>query len=174
MRCGGAGAHRTARAAISARARRKKIVVTGRLTWSAGERDGERLSALERAAFGDQSWGEESVRGSFDAPGVRVLLTGQSQMSPDGFAIWRAAAGEAELLSIGVDPGARRRGVGAFLLRAVLKAAGEAGAQTVFLEVAAGNIGARTLYDRLGFSQSGRRKAYYRNGADALIMRKRL
>jgi len=137
--------------------------------------DADTLVALEAEIFAARSWGEDEIRGAFDAPGVRVVL-GVRHHNEDlcGFAIWRAAADEAELLTLGVAHRQRRQGVAGALLQAVCAAAQEAGAQTLFLEVDADNDAAIALYERDNFQRAGRRKAYYRDGADALIMRRNL
>ncbi len=140
----------------------------------AGNADASLLAALERAAFGEKGWGETGLSGGFDAPGVEILLGGLPDAPPDGFAIWRALPGEAELLSIGVAPKAQRNGLGAAMLAVVIDAARRAGAGVMHLEVDAGNHAALALYARAGFEETGLRKAYYRSGADAALFSKRL
>lgn len=76
--------------------------------------------------------------------------------------------GEAEVRTIGVDPGHRRRGLGALLLDDLLSAAGR---RRVLLEVRVDNTAARTLYASRGFVPLGVRRGYYQpSGADALVM----
>jgi ribosomal-protein-alanine N-acetyltransferase len=91
-------------------------------------------------------------------------------VSPDGFALGRAAADEAELFAIAVMPAARRRGAGAALLAAWERAAAAKGAQQLFLEVAEDNLPARGLYARSGWVEAGRRRGYYGPGRDALVL----
>jgi ribosomal-protein-alanine N-acetyltransferase len=82
-------------------------------------------------------------------------------------------AGEAELLTIAVDPAHRRQGLGRTLVEAFLAEARQRGAETAFLEVAEDNTAARTLYTAAGFTQTGRRKGYYRGAGrvvDAILM----
>ena len=99
-------------------------------------------------------------------------------LAPAGFALYRAAAGEAELLTISVMPEARRSGIGAGLLAACEDGARASGAARLFLEVAAGNLAARALYGRAGYRECGRRKGYYQrpDGSrdDAVVMEKKL
>jgi len=95
-----------------------------------------------------------------------------------GLAVLRAAAGEAELLTLAVSASERRRGVGATLLAQVFDWARARGAGEVFLEVADGNIAALALYEKLGFEQVGRRKDYYASPRgqkiSALVMKRAL
>jgi len=95
-----------------------------------------------------------------------------------GFALGREIAGEAELLTLAVDPAARRHGNGRQLLAAFETEALNRGTTKTFLEVAASNFAAITLYQANGYRESGRRKDYYRPPAgqkiDAILMCKQL
>ena len=97
---------------------------------------------------------------------------------PEGFALGRVIADEAELLTLVVAPEARRQGLGRQLLTDFESVAQQRGATRVFLEVAANNITAQTLYTTQGYSESGRRLAYYRapdgQRIDAILMDKPL
>jgi ribosomal-protein-alanine N-acetyltransferase len=92
------------------------------------------------------------------------------QDQPLGFAIGRAQAGEAEILTIAVRPGERRRGIGRLLLRALMTEAARRGAAELFLEVAEPNAIARALYMSLDAREVGRRPRYYADGTAALIL----
>lgn len=98
--------------------------------------------------------------------------------SADGFALGRAIAGEAELVTIAVHPDAQGQGQGRALLAAFDAAARERAAAEAFLEVAFDNAAARALYARTGWVEAGRRRGYYpRVGAapvDALLFTKKL
>lgn len=144
--------------------------MTGWRIWTARREDADTLARLEALAFGGKSWGADNVKESFVASRVTVLFGGESETEPKGFAVWRDLGPDAELLTIGAVPAARRRGLGAALLAAVLDAAREAGARRFFLEVAADNTAARLLYEGAGFSPISVRKAYYRDGGDAAVL----
>lgn len=88
----------------------------------------------------------------------RLAATGEG---PVGFALFRAMAEEAEVLTLAVDPGFRRRGIAATLLKACQAEAGVRGAQKVFLEVAESNAAARALYQSLHYKIIGGRSGYY-------------
>ncbi|WP_431301344.1 GNAT family N-acetyltransferase [Tabrizicola sp. BL-A-41-H6] len=96
----------------------------------------------------------------------------------EGFLLGRAAAGEAEVLTLAVAPQARRRGMGAKLMARFLYQARLRGADTAFLEVAAGNAAALALYRAHGFVDAGRRRGYYRHpdgrAEDALVLSRSL
>ncbi|WP_330232942.1 ribosomal protein S18-alanine N-acetyltransferase [Nocardia sp. NBC_00508] len=79
---------------------------------------------------------------------------------------------EAEVHTIGVDPGCHRAGIGTLLLEALLAEAGRRGGP-VFLEVRTDNAPAIALYAKHGFHIIGLRKNYYHpSGADAYTMRR--
>ncbi|WP_209316200.1 ribosomal protein S18-alanine N-acetyltransferase [Haematospirillum sp. 15-248] len=88
----------------------------------------------------------------------RLAVAGEQ---PAGFALFRAMAGEAEVLTLAVDPDYRRRGIAITLLKACQVEAGTRGAQKVFLEVAESNAAARTLYQALRYETIGCRSGYY-------------
>lgn len=117
----------------------------------------------------EPAWDEAAFAALFAGPGVFGWGV------PDAaFIIARAAAGEAEILTLAVVPRARRRGHASALVKAAAADAAEAGAKEMFLEVAADNAAALALYSQLGFRRVGERPRYYErpDGAvDALILR---
>lgn len=126
------------------------------------------LAALHAACFGDpRPWSAAEFAALLADPACVFSY------DPNGFALIRVAADEAELLTLAVAPAARRQGLGRRLLAAALaEAAARAGA-AVFLEVAEGNAAALALYTQAGFAEAGRRRGYFRGG-DAVVMRKTL
>jgi ribosomal-protein-alanine N-acetyltransferase len=133
----------------------------------------EAMAAAHAEAFGGKAWREDEFEDLLDGEGIYGFLADDE--APLGVILCRIAADEAEVLTVGVTPAARRRGVALALLIAALDVAREAGAGSAFLEVAIDNEGAIALYDILGFRQTGLRKSYYDLGplgfADALVMR---
>jgi len=120
------------------------------------------------------AWTADEIRGLAAMPGAFVLLAHRDE-TPVGVALARCAADEAEIVTIGVVPEARRAGAGRALLRAVIETAAGAGAGSLFIEVADDNAAALSLYTGEGFVEVGRRRAYYGDGgADALVMRRPL
>ncbi|MBI2380434.1 MAG: ribosomal protein S18-alanine N-acetyltransferase [Gammaproteobacteria bacterium] len=68
---------------------------------------------------------------------------------------------EVHLLNLCVAPAMQSRGLGRWLLDALIVQAREAHAQIIYLEVRTGNGRAQALYRHAGFQEIGRRKAYY-------------
>jgi len=134
----------------------------------------EAMASAHAAAFGAKSWREDEFDDLLEGEGIYGFLA-EHEGEALGVILCRIAAGEVEVLTVGVPPGARRRGVGLALMMASLEVAREAGVERAFLEVAVDNDGAIALYGLLGFETAGLRKAYYDLGpagyADALVMR---
>ena len=94
---------------------------------------------------------------------------------PMGFLLGRTIADEAELLTLAVDPAARRQGVARGLVQGFKARCAKEGADSLFLEVAADNPAALALYLSEGFAEAGLRRNYYRrpdgSSLDALVLR---
>ncbi len=78
------------------------------------------------------------------------------------FIICRAAADQADILTIATHSEFRRQGLGAQLLDAAMNHMAGGNISTVFLDVAEDNQGAIALYKKAGFQAIGRRPAYYK------------
>ena len=94
------------------------------------------------------------------------------------FAVGRAVAGEAELLTLATDPSHQRKGLAKAVLKAFHQEALNRAAAFVCLEVAENNRAARALYKSEGYIETARRAAYYRGdcgpAVDALILSRSL
>jgi [ribosomal protein S18]-alanine N-acetyltransferase len=131
------------------------------------------LMPFEVELFGPEAWTASSYRDELADTRHRfyvVALGDESELL--GWAGIRVIDAEAEILTVGVIPVARRRGLGRELLRALLDEARRRAASEVFLEVRADNNGAQKLYETEGFSVLGLRRGYYEHGrVDAVTMR---
>lgn len=127
-----------------------------------------RLTRLHRSCF-EESWSRSDLAHLLALPGgfglvARLFeggLAGLDAMRGVGFSICRVVRDECELLSIGVSPVYRRRGVAGALLEGSMRRCHELGAKLMFLEVAVDNLPAQELYARKGFEQVGVRPDYY-------------
>jgi ribosomal-protein-alanine N-acetyltransferase len=78
---------------------------------------------------------------------------------------------EAHITTIASHPAVRGRGIGEFLLVALIHRGMEIGARWMTLEVRASNTVAQNLYRKYTFKEMGVRRRYYSdNGEDALVM----
>jgi len=134
-------------------------------------RDFARLAQLHAASFA-VPWTEGAFGELLATPGTFAFAL------EDGFIVVRAAADEAEILTLAVRPVCRRQGLGTMLVHAAAAHTHQLGSGRLFLEVAVSNLPAAKLYQRLGFHEVGRRKAYYAVAPgkyeDALILRSNL
>jgi ribosomal-protein-alanine N-acetyltransferase len=134
------------------------------------------IAALHAECFA-RRWDEEFLGRLLAAPGAVAFVTIVSD-AIGGFVLSRTAAGEAEIVSLGVSPQLRRRGIGAGLVRAVCERSLEAGVLEIFLEVSVLNSAARSLYAGMGFREVGHRLNYYEEALGearhALILRRAL
>ena len=142
--------------------------------------DADAVAAMHAQCF-SRGWGAHEIEALMGRPGVSVLLArgeGRGHEAPLGFLILRRDGhgrhAEAEIVTVGVPPRTRRRGVGDRLMRAAIRECQADRIGRLLLEVDGANRGAVALYRRLGFRQVGERKGYYRDGdappADALVM----
>ena len=127
------------------------------------------LARLREAAFPADSWSAAAFARLLAMPGAFALVAARDEV-PAGLVLARVAADEAEIITLGVAPQARRRGIGRLLAGAAAARAAESGAVRLFLEVAAANTAAQHLYQALGFRKVGRRARYYPDGTDAVVL----
>ena len=149
--------------------------MTGPIIHEAGREAAALIAALQEAAAIEPVWSVASIAELLAGPGCLALVAeAADDGAPVGFALIRAVAGEAELLSIGVLPELRHRGLGRALVQAAAARCADLGAAALHLEVADNNHPALGLYRSLGFVETGRRPAYYAAGAgprrDALLL----
>lgn len=133
--------------------------------------DAADLAAIHRSAF-DDAWNAPAFEALLASPGVFGIRKGDA-----GFILSRAAADEAEILTLAVRPEERRAGLGAALLAAATEWAEGLGCAALFLEVAEDNPAALALYRSAAFAEVGLRRAYYarpRGAVAALVMRRDL
>jgi [ribosomal protein S18]-alanine N-acetyltransferase len=76
----------------------------------------------------------------------------------------------AQLARIGVNPLARKKGYGSFLMQQLIERARNAQCEYMTLEVRPSNVAALALYKKFGFIQVNVSKNYYPDGEDALVM----
>jgi len=110
----------------------------------------------------------DSLAAGHDA---RVLLGDDGELA--GYSVVMAGVDECHLLNLTIERSRQRRGLGRWLLQAVIDEARRRGVLAIWLEVRAGNAAALALYRRAGFVATGLRRRYYpaRSGReDAVLM----
>ncbi len=122
------------------------------------------LAELHAKCFPHKPWSADDFA-DLQKSGCEIIA------SQNGFIVYRATCDEAEIITIGVHPDARRTGIAAAMLGIVEGDLKKRGIKHIFLEVAADNAPARSLYTGNGYKQIGVRPKYY-DGVDAIMMRK--
>ncbi len=131
------------------------------------ESDPECLAEIIRLSPEAGNWSEAELRESIANPARRCLVAEADGIVAAFLVASVPAAGEAEILTLAVAPGARRRGIARALLQAFLRSV----FGRVHLEVRRSNTAARQLYQSLGFMPAGLRPGYYESPReDAIVM----
>ena len=129
------------------------------------------LAALERDVFGEEAYPAFFFRQAMDLWGPFFLVAEDEAGHVTGYALAAPAArgSEACVLSTGVHPDARGRGLATDLLRALLDRLDAAGIEAVWLTVHPESAAVR-LYRRLGFKAVGEEADYFGDGVPRLRM----
>lgn len=145
--------------------------------WSVDPAEGRDASSIARllALCMTDAWSPSIVAQSLDHGAIGFVVRGaDATCSPLACALVRIAADEVEILQLAVEPTERRRGLGRFILTAAIAECVRRGVRAAFLEVRVANGAARALYRAAGFADVGFRRRYYRDGEDAVLMRRDL
>ena len=128
----------------------------------------EQMAAIEREAF-DLPWTVNMFIPELSAENATYLVgtRGDEVVCYGGF---HTVLDEAHITNIAVRNTDRGRGIGKFLMSALIAKAREKGAKHITLEVKSTNIPAIRMYEGFGFRVEGVRKRYYNNMFDALVM----
>jgi len=140
--------------------------------------DFDRVLELERELFGAGAWtygmlaDELGGLGRWYVVAEPVVRDAAGAQPVVGYAGLWFDGDVAQIMTIGVDPGHQRHGIGRQLLDALIDRARTLRAQAVLLEVRVDNVAALRLYERFGFERLGVRKRYYQpEDKDAYTMR---
>lgn len=131
--------------------------------------DAQAVAELEQVIFPHEAWSLALIQEEITSPWAHYYgvfregeLLGYGGIKGDV---------DADLMTVGIRPQARGRGLGRSLTRALLQVGREAGMERVFLEVRISNRAARRLYESEGFEPVGQVKQYYRHPTeDAVVM----
>ena len=126
------------------------------------------LSEMHRLCF-DKAWDEKAFISLLSLP------TTHGYLNEDAFVLFSVCDNQAEILTLGVLPNSRRKGIAFTLLNYASTELKNNGVQEIFLDVNINNFAARRLYEKLDFKQVAVRKNYYDDGkekSDALVLKK--
>lgn len=139
----------------------------------AGPDDLDAVSVIERGCFDEERYPRRVLRAMLSEEGFATFLAEID--GPVGSATLYHRRGEAaQVVSLGVLPEHRDRGIATALMDAVEGAARASGARRAVLQVGVQNVAAMNLYLRRGYALRGILKDYYGRSRDAYLMDKAL
>ena len=127
------------------------------------------LVDLEALTFPEDPWSPFMLADELSSPASRYWIALDEAGVPIGYGGVKIGGDQADVMTIGVVPRARGRGVGRAILDALLEWARQAGAVEIFLDVRPSNEGAIALYNSRGFVEIGRRPRYFRNPVEEAV-----
>jgi len=126
------------------------------------------IMTVENLSFA-HPWTEEAFAAEFDKPYAFFLGTRHGGRVVAVLLYWTVFP-ELHILSLGVHPEHRRRGLASWLLQVLIEMGPDLGCEKIDLEVREHNLAGQGLYEALGFSRVGRRRRYYTDTMeDALL-----
>tara|TARA_R110000868_G_scaffold262401_2_gene521081 strand:+ start:60099 stop:60554 length:456 start_codon:yes stop_codon:yes gene_type:complete len=133
------------------------------------------MAALDGACFDSEVFSEDMLVSLMKTPYVFGFIA-LADKRPIGYNLVSVAGRQGDLLTIGIIPEFRGRGLGRDCLIHLLKEASVRGIKELFLEVRPTNVAAVNLYVSFGATKEGLRKNYYVNELtgekeDAIVMR---
>jgi ribosomal-protein-alanine N-acetyltransferase len=128
----------------------------------AREADLTRVATLHAECFPDEAWNSSSLATVLAMPGADGRICYGEDGTPCGVLLDQCLGPDGEILTLGIAPAWRGRGIAKILMQDLIVRAADGGAQRLLLEVAADNTAALALYTSFGFARQGIRRHYYR------------
>ena len=128
--------------------------------------------SLDKELFPYSPWSASQYKEEFASPTRHFVVAVDAEQNIIGYAgVFAPGAAEADILTVGVVPEHRGKGVAKALIALITDWAKEQGTTAMMLEVKTDNTDAIGLYDSLGYSTLNIRKDYFGAGLDAQVMR---
>ena len=126
------------------------------------------MATAEKQARTGSQWTLNQLKEELSNPRATVLIA-EKEEGYAGHGVAWFVSDEVEIMTVTVLPPFRRQGIGRVLLSSLLNSRPWS---VALLELRESNYPARALYERNGFREVGQRKAYYRDGENAVLMRR--
>ncbi len=128
--------------------------------------------SLDKELFPYSPWSASQYKEEFSSPTRHFVVAVDEAQSIIGYAgVFAPGGAEADVLTVGVVPSHRGKGIARQLMALITEWAKAQGSTAMMLEVKVDNPEAIGLYESLGYSKLNVRKDYFGAGLDALVMR---
>ena len=128
--------------------------------------------SLDKELFPYSPWSASQYKEEFSSPTRHFFVAIDAEQNIIGYAgVFAPGEAEADVLTVGVIPTHRGKGIAKALMAMITNWAKEQGSIAMMLEVKVDNSNAIGLYESLGYSKLNVRKDYFGAGLDALVMR---
>ena len=131
------------------------------------------VAAIGAAQAASAGWTQKQFSEELANSSSRIVVV-EEDGQVAAYLVFRAVAGEAQILDVAVDARRTRRGLGRALIADLLERAAREKLSKATLEVRADNAAALALYRAAGFAVVGRRPNFYNGVCDAVLMDRNL
>jgi ribosomal-protein-alanine N-acetyltransferase len=130
------------------------------------------FASLDKELFPYSPWSASQYKEEFSSPTRHFVVALDDAQSIIGYAgVFAPGGAEADVLTVGVIPSQRGKGIARQLMALITDWAKQQGSIAMMLEVKVDNSEAIGLYESLGYAKLNTRKDYFGAGLDALVMR---
>jgi ribosomal-protein-alanine N-acetyltransferase len=128
--------------------------------------------SLDKELFPYSPWSTSQYKEEFSSPTRHFVVAVDAVQNIVGYAgVFAPGGAEADVLTVGVIPTHRGKGIAKALMAMITDWAKEQGSIAMMLEVKVDNAEAIGLYESMNYSKLNVRKDYFGAGLDALVMR---
>jgi ribosomal-protein-alanine N-acetyltransferase len=128
--------------------------------------------SLDKDLFPYSPWSASQYKEEFSSPTRHFVVAVDQEQTIIGYAgVFAPGAAEADILTVGVVPEHRGKGIAKELMALITDWANAQESTAMMLEVKIDNLEAIGLYESLGYSRLNIRKDYFGAGLDAQVMR---
>jgi len=133
------------------------------------------IAEFEKSNFGTEGFSKKQIRYLvINAKGEVVVIKISGEIVANLILLYRNKSKHARIYSLAVSPMMRGKGLAKHMIKYSEKKAKEMGLTKLSLEVSENNHAAIQLYISTGFQIVKTKKDYYKDGSNALVMKKTL
>ena len=130
------------------------------------------FASLDKELFPYSPWSASQYKEEFSSPTRYFVVAIDTDQKIVGYAgVFAPGGAEADVLTVGVVPQERGKGIARQLMALITDWARVQGSTAMMLEVKVDNLAAIGLYESLQYSKLNVRPNYFGAGLDALVMR---